>query len=70
MICESRYLILVMSCLMEGSLVATVLDMLEDVPHQCVIVKDLSQIFWLTKSWGLSSLHLMLWLFRDICCTK
>ena len=48
----------------------TVLNMLEDIPHQCPIVKDLIMdvlLGWLLK--GVALLHLTLWLLRDVCCT-
>ena len=38
---QLRYLILVAPCLMEAPWLHTVLNMLEDVPPQCPIIKDL-----------------------------
>ena len=46
-----------------------ILNMLEDVPHQWPVVKDLVMnvlVEWVFK--GLPLLHLTLWLFRNLCC--
>ena len=56
---QSRLVTLVAPCLIEVPWLATVLNMLEDVPHQCPIIKDLIAdvlVGWLLK--GLPLLHL------------
>ena len=67
---QVRLLILVVLHCMEASWLPTVLNMLEDIPHWCPIVKDLVtpvSVGWVLK--GLPLLHLTLWLLRDMCCT-
>ena len=68
---QFRLLILVAPCWMEAPWLPTVLSIAEDIPHQCLIGKDL--IMAVLGSWvlkGLQSLHLTLFLLRDVCCTK
>ena len=66
---QFRLLILVGPCLMEAPWFPSVLTMLEDIPHECPIIKDLVRdvpVDWVLK--GLPSLHLTLWLLSDIHC--
>ena len=63
-------LILVAPCWMEAFSLSRVLNMLENMPHEYSSVKHLirdvsvGQVFK-----GLPSLHLTIWLLRDMCCT-
>ena len=65
---QFRLCTLVVPCWMEASWLPTVLNMLEDIPHQFSIVTDLivdvsvSQILKDLILW-----HLTLWLLRDAC---
>ena len=55
---------------MEAPWLPIVLNMLEDVPDQCPIIKDL--VTDVSEEWvlkGLLLLPLALWLLRDISCT-
>ena len=48
----------------------TVLSMMENITHQCLIVKDLiwyTAVGWVLK--GLPLLHLILLLLSDVCCS-
>ena len=54
---------------MEASWLSIILSMLEDIIDQYQIVKSLITnvlVDWVLK--GLSSLHVTLWLLRDMCC--
>ena len=56
------------SCWMVVPWLPTVLDMLEDIPWSCPVIKDLIvdiSVWQVLK--GLSYLHLTLWLLRDMC---
>ena len=46
-----------------------ILNMLEDVPHQCPIIKDLVDISVGQVFKGLPWLHVTLWQLRDVFCT-
>ena len=67
---QLRHLLLVAPCWMEAPWLPTILNMLEDVPWWCPIVKDLivdvsvGQVLR-----GLQYLHLTLWLLSNVCCT-
>ena len=66
---QFRLLILVGPCLTETLWLPTVLSMLADVPHQHPIVQDLIidiSVGIVLKD--LQSLHLYLWLLRDMYC--
>ena len=63
-------LFLVALCWMEATLFPKVLNILEEIPHWCPIVKDLIIDVSVTQVFkGLQLLHLTLWLLRDVCCT-
>ena len=67
--CQFRLLILVVSCWIEAPWLPPVISILEDVPYQCHIVKDLiidDSFGWVLK--GLQFLNLTLWLLIDVCC--
>ena len=67
---QFRLLILVASCWMEASWLPTVLNMLEDIPLHCLVIKDLTMDVLVGQVLkDLPYLHLTLWLFRDMCCT-
>ena len=56
--------------LMEAPWLSTVFSMLDDIHHWFPIVNDLIMdvlVGWVLK--GVQSLHLTLWLLRDVCCT-
>ena len=67
---QFRLPILVAPCWKEAFWLPTGSSMLKDIPLQCPIVKDLimdalvGQVFR-----SLHTLHLNLWLLRDVCCT-
>ena len=45
--------------------------MLEDIPHGCPIITNLIMAVLVDCMLeGLLSLHLTLWLLRDVCCTE
>ena len=51
-------------------LVATVLIMLDNIPHWCPIMKDLIMDVSVDQALKvLPLLHLTFWLVRDVCCT-
>ena len=55
----------------EASWLPTVLNMLEDIPHWCPIIKDI--ITDVSVGWELKGLllwHFTLWLLRVMCCTE
>ena len=65
---QLRHLLLVAPCWMEAPWLPTVLNMLADVPWQCLLVKDLIMdvsVGQVLK--GLRYLHLTLWLLNDVC---
>ena len=66
---QFKLLIVVTLNWVEASWPTTVLNILENVPHEVFHFKNLiSNVFgdWLLK--GMPSLHLTLWLLRDMCC--
>ena len=56
--------------MLHGSSLAPIdLNMLEDIPHNCLMVKDLVRDVTVDLVMnGLPSLHLTHWLLRDVCC--
>ena len=58
---QFRLLILVVACCVEAPWLSTVLNMLEDIIHQCHVIKC-------SVLKGLPSLNWTLWLLRDVCC--
>ena len=55
---------------MEAPWLPTVLNMLEDVPQHCPIIKDLiMDVLVAHVLKGQPYLHLTLWLLSDVCCT-
>ena len=53
-----------------GSLAPTVLNMLEDIPQHCPVVKGLIMDVSVGQELnGLPYQHLTFWLLRDMCCT-
>ena len=65
---QLKQFILVAPCWMEAPCLSTVLNMLEDVPWQCPVLKDLIidvSVGLVLK--GLSYLDLTLWLLNDVC---
>ena len=59
-------LIQVVPCWMEAPWLPTVLNMLEDIPHHCPIIRNVIRYVSVVLK-GLLSLHLTLWLLRDMC---
>ena len=67
---QLRYLILVAPCWMEAPWLPTVVNMLENIPWQCPIIKDLIMDVSVGQAHKcLSYLHLTLWLLSDVCYT-
>ena len=67
---QFRLLILVASYWMETTWLPTILSMLEDIPHQCPIVKDLvTSVLVSLVLKGLPLLHISLWLLSVVSCT-
>ena len=65
---QSRLVILVAPCLMVTPYVLTAHNMLQDVPCQCPIIKELIRDYLVDPLLrGLPSVHLTLWLPRDMC---
>ena len=65
---QLRHLILLAPCWMEAYWLATVLNMLADIPHQHPIIKDLIMDVSVGQALqGLPYLHLILWLLSDVC---
>ena len=65
---QLRHLLLVAPCWMEAPWLPTVLSMLEDIPQQCPIIKDLIMDVSVGQALkGLQYLHLTLWLLSDVC---
>ena len=65
-----RLLILVAHCCMEVPRLLRFLNMFADVACWCPLIQDLVMgvsCGWVLK--GMQSLHLTLWLLRDMCCT-
>ena len=68
---QFRLLILMAPCWMEVPWLPKALNMLEDIPWHCPFVKDLVMnvsVGQMLKHLHLPSLHLTLWLFRDMWC--
>ena len=66
---QFRLLILDALCWMEVSWLPTFLSMLEDIPHWFNAVKDLGMDVLVGQMLkGMLSLHVILWLLRDVCC--
>ena len=64
---QFRFLILVAPCCIEALWLPTALNMLADVPHHGPIIKDLIMDVLISQMLkGLQSLHLILWLLRDM----
>ena len=66
---QFRLLSLVAPCWIKAFWLPTVLNMLEDIRHQCPIIKDLTKeisVGWVLKDFH--SLYLTLWQFRDMYC--
>ena len=66
-----QHLILVASCWMKAPWLPRVLNMVEDIPHWCQIVKDHIMdvlIGWVLK--GLQLMHLTLWLLSGVLCRQ
>ena len=67
---QFRLLILPVPCWIEAPWFSRVLHMLENIPYRCPIRKDLIMDVSVSSVLkGLPSLHLSLWLFRDVSCT-
>ena len=67
---QFRFLILVAPCWMEAPLLPTVLGMLEDIPPECPIIRNLIIDILIERVLkGLQLLHLTLLLLREVCCT-
>ena len=67
---QFRLPILMAPCQMETSWLATILNLLEGIPHQCPIIKDLVMDVSMDQVLkGLPLLQLTLWL-RDVCCAE
>ena len=55
----------------EAPWLSTVVNMLEDVPQYCPVIKELIVDVLVGQMLkDLPYLHLTLWLLRDICCTN
>ena len=66
---QFRLFILVGPCWIEAPWLPKVLNTLEDIPHCCPIIKILVMDILIDQVLkGLSSLHLIIWLLRDVCC--
>ena len=66
---QFRLLFVAAPCWMEVPWLATVLNMLEDVPHQCHIVKDLvTDISVGSMPKGVPLLYVTLCLLSNVCC--
>ena len=64
---QIRLLLLVAPSWMKAHWISTVLGMLEDIPHECPIIKDMDVLVgWLL--YGLHFLLLTLWLLRNVLC--
>ena len=65
-----RPFILLALCCMETPWLSTVINMLKEIPHCCLIIKYLIMDVSVDQMLeGLQSLHLTLWLLRDVCYT-
>ena len=66
---QLRLLTLVAPCWMEAPWLPTVLNMLEDAPQHCPVIKGLIMDVLVGQAlWALPYLHLTLWILRDTCC--
>ena len=69
-ICQSKCLTLVMLCLIEGPWIPSVLDIFEDGPCHCNMIKYLIRDMWVDCAVGdMWSPHLTLLLPLEVCCT-